>query len=359
MSDRPLLDTRRAVRRALASLRARSGPEPLVLVALSGGADSLALAAATAVEAPKLGVRAGVLLIDHGLQTGSAEVAERAGEQARTLGLGPVLVRRVRVAADAPGGPEAAARDARYAEFRSVAAEAGASAILTGHTRSDQAEQVLLGLARGSGSRTLAGIPERRPLGTECELLRPFLGADPEITREVTRAACERAELEPWDDPHNNDDRFARVRVRRRVLPVLAEELGEGISAALARSADLAREDADALDAFAAEALAGLRRAEQQDAVHAPGAPGAADHEVLLPAAGIAGLPAAIRNRVIRLAGVEFGAHLSREHTLALAALATDWRGQGPVFVPGIRGTRAAGLLRLTRQTGSPREKRD
>lgn len=359
MSDRPLLDTRRAVRRALTGLRARSGPDPLVLVALSGGADSLALAAAAAVEAPKLGVRAGALLIDHGLQTGSAEVAERAGEQASALGLGPVLVRRVRVAAGGPGGPEAAARAARYAEFRAVAAETGARAILTGHTRSDQAEQVLLGIARGSGSRTLAGIPERRPLGPECELLRPFLSADPEIFRDVTRAACERAGLEPWDDPHNDDNRFARVRVRRRVLPVLGEELGAGTAAALARTADLAREDADALDAFAAEALAGLRSAGERDRGHEPGAPGDAEYEVLLPVAGIAGLPAAIRNRVLRLAGVEFGAHLSREHTLALAALATDWRGQGPVFVPGIRGTRAAGLLRLTRQVGSPRANRD
>ena len=345
MSARPLLDTRRAARRALRELVARTGPEPLVLVALSGGADSLALAAATATEAAKLGVPAGAILVDHGLQDGSAKVTARAERQALALGLDPVLVRRVEIPGSADGGPEAAARAARYEAFRDAAAATGARAILTGHTRSDQAEQVLLGIARGSGTRTLAGIPERRSLAERCELIRPFLAADPEITREVTLAACARLEIEPWADPHNRDPAFTRVRVREQILPVIVDALGAAAPAALARTADLAREDADALDALAADALAGLRETDAQT--------------ILLPAAGLAVLPAAIRHRVIRLAGAEFGAHLSREHTLSIAALATEWRGQGPVFVPGVRAARTAGLLRLSRQIGSPRAPRD
>lgn len=394
MSDRPLLDTRRAVRRALAGIAAETGTDtgagtgtaehapPLALVALSGGADSLALAAALAHEAPRLNWRAGAILIDHGLQHDSAAVAARAAAQARELGLDPVLVRRVRVAERAPSGPEAAARAARYAAFRNVAEESGARLILTGHTRSDQAEQVLLALARGSGTRSLAGIPEQRGIGESAVLLRPFLAPDPEITRDVTIAACARARLAPWMDPHNADPVYARVRVRRRVLPVLVEELGAGAAAGLARSADLAREDADALDALAAEALArlrahpaaqpvpaGLGTAEPHTTQMAPSKPGPAEPGTAEPAQpepapidldarGLAALPAAIRHRVIRRAAAEYGAQLSREHTLAVAALATEWRGQGPAFVPGIRATRAGDVLRLARQQGSPRAAR-
>ncbi len=374
MSDRPLLDTRRAVRRALAGIAADAGTgtgagtgtaghaPPLALVALSGGADSLALAAALAHEAPRLNWRAGAILIDHGLQHDSAAVAARAAAQARELGLDPVLVRRVQVAERAPGGPEAAARTARYAAFRDVAEERGVRVILTGHTRSDQAEQVLLALARGSGTRSLAGIPEQRSIGESAVLLRPFLAPDPEITRDVTIAACARAAIAPWTDPHNADPVYARVRVRRRVLPVLVEELGAGAAAGLARSADLAREDADALDALAAEALARLRA--HPAAQPAPAEPGPAEPTqpepapIDLDARGLAALPAAIRHRVIRRAAAEYGAQLSREHTLAVAALATEWRGQGPAFVPGIRATRAGDVLRLARQQGSPRAAR-
>lgn len=378
-SQRPLLDTRRAVRRALAGLfaentpRAEETPAPLVLVALSGGADSLALAAALAAEAvteaalaakgsvakasaagPRPAkLRAGALIVDHGLQSGSAGVAERAAEQARELGLDPVLVRRVAVPSGrgAAGGPESLARDARYAAFLAVAMETGAAAILTAHTRTDQAEQVLLGIARGSGTRALAGIPHQRVLGDGSLILRPFLAAEPAITRADTEAACESQGLRPWQDPHNLDPSFARVRVRERVLPMLERELGPGIAAALARTADQASEDADALDALAAQAEAGVRVQEADKTEAAVGA-----RRVILDAAALAGLPAAIRGRVIRrVAASDFGAHLSREHTLAIAALVTHWRGQGSVFVPQIRVTRVRGGLLLEQQTGSPR----
>lgn len=310
------------------------GSAPLVLVALSGGADSLALAAAVAFEAERAGVRAGAVVVDHGLQRGSAAVADRAAEQARGLGLDPVSVRRVSVPVGDPAGPEAAARAARYAALDAARAELGAAAVLTGHTRDDQAEQVLLALARGSGTRAVAGIPPERDA-----ILRPLLG----VSRETTERACAAQGLEPWRDPHNTDSAYTRVRVRERILPLLERELGPGVAANLARSAELAREDAEALDALAARLLAGLvtRTADGSGAVS-------------VPAAELAAQPSALRGRILRLlARTEFGAQLSRQHTLAVAALVTDWHGQGSIHVPGIEVRRSGGRLLLRR--ASPR----
>ena len=322
-----------------------------MLVALSGGADSLALAAAVAREAAPLALRAGAVIVDHGLQEGSDGVAEHAAAQATLLGLAPVLVRKANVSADSPGGPEAAARDARFVELVAAAAETGAVAILTAHTRDDQAEQVLLGLARGSGIRSIAGIRPRRELPGGVLLMRPFLASDPAVTRAVTEAACAADGLTPWRDPHNEDPAFARVRVRNRLLPFFEHELGPGIAAALARTADLAREDAEALDAITVDALAGVFLDESLDPY------GAEVERVALSAAGLAGLPSAIRNRAFRLLAADrFGAHLGREHTLGIAALVTSWRGQGPVYVPGIWVERAGDRIEFTRQHGSPRK---
>lgn len=309
----------------------------LVLVALSGGADSLALAAAAAHEGRAARLRVGAVVVDHGLQRGSAEVAERAADQARGLGLDPVLVRRVEVALH--GGPEGAARESRYLALAEAAAETGAAALLLAHTRDDQAEQVLLALARGSGTRSLAGIPPERPVAGAL-VLRPFLDERAGVTRSTTEAACAELGLEPWHDPHNADRAFARVRARERALPVLEAELGPGIAAALARTADLAREDADALDALAAELVA--------SAVLAAGDPAmrSAAERVEVPVAPLAAAHAAIRHRAIRrIASAHFGAHLTREHTIAIAALVVDWRGQGPIHAPGITVSRAGAAL--------------
>ncbi|QIK62845.1 tRNA lysidine(34) synthetase TilS [Leucobacter viscericola] len=340
MNQRPPLPpavamTRVAVRRALLGFEGRGSDAtelPLALVALSGGADSLALAAAAAFVGSREGWRIGTVIVDHGLQPGSAEVAERAAAQATQLGLDPVTV--VRVSVDAPElGPEAAAREARYSALEEQAAHSGASLILTAHTRDDQAEQVLLGIARGSGSRSLAGIPPQRGL-----ILRPFLG----VTRADTVAACEAQSLEPWLDPHNEDTAYARVRVRRRVLPVLEAELGPGVAAALARTAEQAREDAAAFDEMVDEQI--------EDIVEH------AEAGIAVSTAALSANPAALRHRIIRrVAEAEFGSELSREHTLAIAALVTDWHGQGAIYVPGVRVTRSAGKLLFVRQVGSPR----
>ncbi|SEI14730.1 tRNA(Ile)-lysidine synthase [Leifsonia sp. CL147] len=297
-------------------------PGALVLVGLSGGADSLALAAATAFEAPRSGYRAGAVIVDHALQSGSDAVAKRAAEQAAGLGLDPVLVERVQV--DVHGGPEAAARAARHAAFDRALAQTGAERILLAHTLDDQAETVLLGLARGSGPSSLQGM-----LPDTGRLLRPFLG----LRREQTRAFCTDSRLDPWEDPHNDDLSYTRVRARSVVLPILERELGPGVAEALARTAGQLREDAEALDGLALEWAQELVSQTE-------------DGAVALDVRGLAADPAALRQRIIRLVvSAEFGVSLTRTHTLAVAALITDWHGQGPVDLPGVRVVRQNGLL--------------
>ena len=364
------MQLRRVVRAALGALVPETAAAPpLLLAALSGGQDSLALAAACASEAATLGMRAGAVIVDHGLQDDSAAVAEAAAATATGLGLAPVVVRRV----DVPGGGnvEANARDARYRAFADVAAETGAAAVCTGHTSDDQAEQVLLALARGSGTRSIAGMPVTRPLGRDTLLVRPLLFGEAQVTRQATGRACAELGLTPWADPHNLDPSFARVRVRERALPALAAELGPGVRAGLARSAQLAREDAAALDSWArdvtadllAQAAGGTDEAaidsrSAGDAHRGAGTLGARalvlDGRAL---ESLAALPAAIRQRVLQQIAQEgFGAALGRAHVLALARLVTDWRGRGPAFVPGIRVTRSRAALRFERPSGSPRE---
>jgi tRNA(Ile)-lysidine synthase len=315
----PIADVRRAVRGVLP-------PAGLVLVALSGGADSLALAAATAFEAPRAGLRAGAVIVDHGLQQGSAEVATRVAAQAAELGLHPVLVRRVAVAPAGEGGPEASARTARYAALDAAAHETGAVLVLLGHTLDDQAETVLLGLARGAGAASLSGMPERTG-----RYARPLLG----IRRSTTRRACLDAGLAPWDDPHNVDSSYARVRVRERVLPVLESELGPGIAEALARTAEQLREDEAAFAAQIDEFI---------EEVCEP-----AEAGIAVSVGALSANPAALRQRIIRhVVASEFGASLTRSQTLEVARLVTDWHGQGAIDLPGCRAARVGGRIEFT-----------
>ncbi|HEY8474277.1 MAG TPA: tRNA lysidine(34) synthetase TilS [Natronosporangium sp.] len=310
----PVATVRIAVRRALSPL-SPPAPDPLALVACSGGADSLALAAATGFVAPRLGWRAGLVTVDHGLQPGSADRATAVARWAKEAGLDPVVVVPVRVAGR-PGGPEAAARDARYEALASAARESGAAAVLLGHTRDDQAETVLLALARGAGPRGLAGMPARRDRDGVA-WLRPLL----DVSRAQTRAACAVLGLDPWDDPHNADPAYARARVRATVLPALVKALGPRVIDNLARTARQLAADTAALDAIADTELAAART------VHG---------SLRVPA--LRELPDAIRTRVLhrwaRELGVS-GSALSHRHVAALDALITDWHGQGPVYLPG------------------------
>lgn len=309
-------DVRRAVREALADLPAGS----LVLAACSGGADSLALAAALAFVAPRAGLRGGLLTVDHQLQAGSAERAAEVAVLGERLGLDPVEVLTVDVGGE--GGPEAAARDARYAALGEAAARLGAQAVLLAHTMNDQAETVLLGLARGSGLRSLSGMASQGgPEAAEGLYRRPFL----EISRKTTEAACEALDLKPWNDPHNEDPRFTRVRVRRTILPVLESELGPGVAEALARTAKLAREDADAL-------------AEWADSAYQNCALSDIAGSVTLAVPELEKLPAAVRKRVLRRAAIDAGAPsgaLSATHVRAVERLVTHWHGQKAVDLPG------------------------
>jgi tRNA(Ile)-lysidine synthase len=326
---------RLGVRRCMSG--AGLAPGDLVLAACSGGADSLALAAALAFEAPRLGLSGGGVTVDHGLQDGSAEQARKVTKTLAALGLDPVRS----VAVTVPrrrSGPEAAAREARYRALDRVAGETGAAAILLGHTTDDQAETVLLGLARGSGTRSLAGMPERNG-----RCLRPLLG----VSRVQTRAACAAQGLEPWDDPQNADPGYARARVRHRVLPALESELGPGVAEALARTARQLRADADFLDAVA--------RAEAGRI--AAGGPGE------LPLDEVAALPQAIRSRVLRNAAIAAGCPagaLTERHVAGLDALVTGWHGQRWTDLPGgIRGRRRYGKLLFSASDGEGAGGRD
>ena len=301
---------RGGVRRVLGELEPDPPQPHTVLVACSGGADSLALLSATVFEGRKAGVRVIGVTVDHGLQAGSAEHAVRVVGQMAALGADETASARVTVEA-AGRGTEAAAREARYAVLEQMTEHFGAALVLLGHTRDDQAETVLLGLARGSGGRSLAGM--RRSFEA---YRRPLL----DVGRVDTVTACQVEGLEFWDDPHNEDPAFTRSRVRHTVLPVLEEHLGPGVAATLARTADQLREDADLLDALAARTYDQVR---QDDGVDA---------------AGLAQQPTALVHRVLRLAALDAGAPAAdvfRVHVLALAALLGPHPRPGEVQLPG------------------------
>ena len=266
-------------------------------VALSGGADSLALTAVAATSKPTT-----ALIVDHRLQPDSGRVAATARDQAMSVGCVDAQVLCVDVGTT--GGPEAAARTARYRALDDARDDAP---VLLAHTLDDQAETVLLGLGRGSGSRSIAGMRSCDP-----PWYRPLLG----IRRALTQAACVELGLTPWQDPHNADRRFTRTRLRAEVLPLLEDVLGGGVAEALARTATALREDTETLDELARQALAEV------------GAGGRLD------TARLAALPEALRRRVIRgwlLAGGASG--LTDKQIRGVDTLVTAWRGQGGVAV--------------------------
>ncbi len=288
------------------------------LVAVSGGADSLSLAKALIIESQPLALQPIAITIDHQLQEGSELQAQRVENQLKEIGYDQVLVKKVLVSLES--GLEAGARDARYAAIGEGVEETKAVKVFLGHTRDDQAESVLLGLARGSGARSLSGMAPENGI-----YLRPFLS----ITREESEAACREWGLEFWNDPHNLNTEFTRVKVRREVIPYLEEHLDPGISRALVRSAALLRDDADALDLWAE------REASDLDCER------------------LAALPRAIRTRIIRRAALSAGAtpgQLTFEQVGAIDALICAWKGQGAVSLAGgVKVERISGRLSLSR----------
>ncbi len=312
---------------ASASVAIRSAVKPFLekleagdtfLVAVSGGADSLALAQALLIESQPLALNAVAVTVDHQLQVNSHLQAQKVAEQLKEIGYGEVIIKKVVVTTDA--GLENGARDARYAALNESVAETKAVKVFLGHTRNDQAETVLLGLARGSGARSLSGMAAENG-----NLLRPLLS----ITREETESACKEWGLDFWNDPHNLNTDFTRVKVRREVIPYLEEHLDPGISRALVRTAALLRDDADALDLWAEREATDLE----------------CDRLALL--------PKAIRTRIIRRAALAAGAtpgKLTYEQVGAIDALICAWKGQGEVSLAGgVKVERISGRLSLSR----------
>ena len=294
------------LRSALLNNLADLAPGDQIAVGVSGGADSVALLKAAVHVGKELTLNVHALIIDHQLQTNSAQVADQTQSLASELGASQAEVIKVNVATGSgSGGIEAAARNARRAAFEKYANEKNVVAVLLGHTLEDQAETVLLGLARGSGARSLSGMR-----AVDGIYRRPFL----HLSRQLVRSTV--SELPTYEDPHNSDPNFARVRVRTEVLPVLERELGPGVTEALARTADMLRDDADALDAYAQMILA------------------AEDVSV----ASLEVLPTAVRTRVLRQLAIEAGVlvnDLTREHVQNVDQLITNWKGQGPLNLPG------------------------
>ena len=293
-----------------------------ILLGVSGGADSMALACAALAEAKTTGLDLVAIIVDHQLQVGSDQVARTARDELIRFGFS--LVEIITVDVDIVDGMEASARRARYLAFESATRKYCPDYFFLAHTKNDQAESVLLGLARGSGTRSLSGMAEVNGI-----YVRPLLA----ISRELTELACVENKVTAWQDPQNFDQNYARVRARNQILPIMEASLGPGIVDALARSAKILREDADALDFLAEQFLAG-------------GDPGS------LSVPELAALPKAIRIRVLRLAIFAIGAplgSLSAQHLDPIEALITDWHGQGEIALPGgVKVARISGRLSLS-----------
>ncbi len=313
-----IVEIRNAVKAHLAKLEAGDS----VLVAVSGGADSLALAYAVMKESATNAIRTLAVTVDHQLQENSGQQSDNVSKQLHEMGYTKVYIEKVKV--NTESGIEAGARSARYEAITKLAEKEKVTKVFLGHTRDDQAETVLLGLARGSGTRSMSGMAIDNGL-----FVRPLLS----ITRQQTEKACAEVHLKMWNDPHNLNTEFSRVKVRLHVLPVMEENLGPGISAALARSAALLRDDADALDDIAQKEVAQLNLSD-------------------LDCEKLSALPRAIRTRILRTALYYSGApsgSISADHVASVEALVTSWRGQGALSLPGgVKVERISGRLSLS-----------
>jgi tRNA(Ile)-lysidine synthase len=314
-----LLELRKAVRFWFQKLEANSK----VCIGVSGGADSLALAIAANLEAADLNLDLVAVIVDHGLQENSADVAATTKKKLEVIGYSNIFVGKANVLVT--DGIEASARRARYLVFQQALETYGAKIFLLGHTKNDQAEGVLLGLARGSGTKSLSGMAE-----ISGPFIRPFLNID----RSTTQAACDESGIEYWIDPHNSNTEFTRVRVRESILPLIEKEIGPGIIDALSRSAKILREDATALDEWAERVFAEVDPAEIEISF-------------------LSDLPIAVRSRVLRLAIYAAGApsgSISATHLEPIEAFVSDWRGQGHTSLPGgVKVCRISGRLSLSK----------
>jgi tRNA(Ile)-lysidine synthase len=306
-------DVRRAVRNSLDALNLE--PDSRVLVACSGGPDSMALAAALIFEGPKLGLRVSAVVVDHGLQEASSKVAQSTAAKLEELGVDPVVIETITVA-ESGNGPEAAARTARYEALERARKLVSAEVIFLGHNLEDQAETVLLGLTRGSGLRSIAGMQD---FDKNKKLVRPLLG----IKREVLLQSCIDQDIEAWQDPHNIDPKFTRVRIRQ-LLDTLESELGPGFASALARTAELASESDDVLLSMANELVAEATVSRSSN-------------ETKLSIARLTGALTGLRRRALFETAIATGAKtVSRSQVIGIDELITNWHGQNKLVLSGI-----------------------
>lgn len=316
-----MADVRRAVRDSWQRHQVSLGDQ--ILVACSGGADSLALAAAAIFEGQRSGIKVGAVIVEHGLQAATKVVAEDTAKLLESIGAEPVLIKSVKVGK--AGGPEAAARKARYLAIDEAVKEVNARFVMLAHTMNDQAETVLLGLARGSGNKSLNGMAERSE-----RYLRPLLG----ISRATTEAFCTDSGLSYWSDPQNVDKKYTRVRVRQHILPLLDSELGPGVVEALARTAEQLQEDEAVLSDLAKQYF------DEYVKIRAT--------VIEIPVDDYRAMPLAIRHRVLALALQTMKApEFARVHILAVDELVDDWHGQKPLTLPGVRVERNANQIAL------------
>nr|WP_240393974.1 tRNA lysidine(34) synthetase TilS [Corynebacterium lactis] len=319
------LKVRHRVRSALRSIDAGAIRTSGVVIGLSGGADSLALLAGACAETfgPKGALVGGpvhAVVVDHRLQDGSADVARRAADTARSLGATAEVV-VVDIDKDSPHGPEYAARIERHRALREVARRRHAPLLLA-HTLDDQAETVLLRLARGGGPQALSAIRDDLTWSDGTRILRPLLS----VRRADTKGCCTELGLSPWEDPHNDDPAFARVRVRRSILPLLERELGPGVAENLAKTAALAALDNDSLDSSAEAELTSLLEEGRPSASERGGGE--------LPVSGLATLDDAVATRVIGRWVRRSGGEPNTKQIDAIMALVRNYHGQGAVQVP-------------------------
>lgn len=323
---------------------------PLVLVACSGGRDSMALAALSERVCAMLGVRCGAVIVDHGMQNGSDEIAAQAAGRCERLGLEPVTVRRVQVLADGRGA-EAAARDARYAAICDVASQTGAAAVLLAHTKNDQAETVLIGLLRSGGVDALAGMPDTF-VRDGVTFARPLLG----MTREDTTGVCEDLGLQWWDDPTNGDASSRgvrdhslplRSRIRHGLIPFMEEFAGSDIVDHLAGGARLTRRDKDYLDMQADQVAArAVLEPEPGDAIRLSAGVLQAEHP-------------AIRMRVVAHALAAANIAATASQIESIDRLIADWHGQAAVNLPrGYSAFRQKHVIRVCQDGGHANRRR-
>ena len=318
MSERPRLspamaDIRRAVRESWSDLNLYKGST--AAVACSGGADSLALASAALFEGNRAEIKVIAVIVNHNLQEGSMEAALRTKGVLTEIGFDVVEIMDVVVQQNSLG-MEAAARNARYGALTEFANKHNVAVTMLGHTLDDQAETVLLGLARGSGAKSIAGMPTLSPDG---KYLRPLLG----ITRKETVSYCEDLGLEYWSDPQNLDTKFSRVKVRLNVLPVLEAELGPGIASALSRTAEILQDDLEYLEAQADAAFSSVAKTT--------------NNSVVIDTEGLENLPRALATRVIHKSLSLLGTEPAKVQIDSVMELVTNWHGQKPLTLPSVR----------------------